>query len=125
MKKLFCLLLLLIATTSFAQDFSKPTNTETLNEQTMIFKAEYGEDRSMGLILWGKSTGLGAILSIVDMTDSPKPTELEMQYEIISHNSLYLLVQGKRFLFVVFRNDIAYIYSAIDDEYWGKLPRTH
>ena len=72
----------------------------------------------------GKSTGLGAILSIVDMTDSPKPTELEMQYEIISHNSLYLLVQGKRFLFVVFRNDIAYIYSAIDDEYWGKLPRT-
>lgn len=125
MKKLFCTLLLLSATIiSFAQDFSGPTNTETLKEQTMMFKQDFGEDKSIALILWGQSTGLGAIIELVDMTKSPKPTELEMQYEIIGSNSLYLLVKGERFQLVVFRNDTAYLYSADDEELWTKIPRT-
>lgn len=125
MKRIVCItLLMLIGVCSFAQEFSKPTNTETLKEQTMMFKQDFGEDKSIALILWGQSTGLGAVLELVDMTESPKPTELEMQYEINSANSLYLLVKGERFQFVVFRNDVAYIYSAEDEELWMKIPRT-
>lgn len=125
MKKIIAILILgLIAFSALAQDFSKPTNTETLKEQTMIFKQEFTEDQSIGLILWGQSTGLGATMEFVDMTNSPRPEEITMSYEIVSGNSLYLLYKGEKFQFVIFRNDTAYIYSADDEKLLMKLPRT-
>ena len=126
MKKLFCLLpLLIIAITSFGQSFTKPTNTETLKEQTMMFKQDFGKDKSISLVLWGQKSGLGAIIELVDMTESPRPTEVKMQYQIESSNTLYLLVKGQKFRYVVFHNDTAYLYSVEDEKLWIKLPRTH
>ena len=109
---------------SFAQEFKRSTSTETLKQQTMIFKQDYEEDQTISLVLWGQSTGLGATLEILDMTQSSKAKEITMQYEIINYSSLYLLVQGEKFMHVVFRNDYAYIYFAESEEYWMKIPRT-
>ena len=124
MKKIIATLILgLIAFSALAQDFSKPTNTETLKEQTMIFKLDLTEDQSSSLALWGQGTGLGAAMEFVDMANSPRPKEIEMTYAIVSHNSLYLLYKGEKFQFVILRNDTAYIYSADDEELLVKLPR--
>lgn len=126
MKKLFCLLsLLIIAITSLGQSFTKPTNTETLKEQTMMFKQDFGKDKYISLVLWGQKSGLGALIELVDMTESPRPTEVKMQYQIESSNTLYLLVKGQKFRYVVFHNDTAYLYSIADEKLWTKLPRTH
>ena len=90
----------------------------------MIFKYELDEDNSFSLILWGKSTGLGAILEIVDMTESPKPKELQCGYEIVDNWTLHLTVGGEKFLLVKFHNDIAYIYSLKEEKLIFKIPRT-
>ena len=66
---------------------------------------------------------MGATLEIVNMAESPKPTEISMEYEINGGNSLYLLVDGKRFQLVVFRNDTAYVYSLPEEELVMALPR--
>lgn len=109
---------------SFAQEFKSSTSTETLKEQTMIFKQDFGEDQAISLVLWGQSTGLGATLEMLDMTQSAKAKERTMQYEIINYSSLYLLMHGEKFMQVVFRNDYAYIYFVESGEFWIKIPRT-
>ena len=124
MKKLFCSIVLLVCfLICSAGDFSTPTNTSTLEQQTMCFSKDYGEHRTISLMLWGQSTGMGATLEIVNMAESPKPTEISMEYEINGGNSLYLLVDGKRFQLVVLRNDTAYVYSLPEEELVMALPR--
>lgn len=125
MKRLFCSILLLACfLICSAGDFFTPTNTSTLKQQTMCFSQDFGEHRTISLMLWGQSTGLGATLEIVDMIESPKPTEISMDYEIKGGNSLYLKINGERFQLVVFRNDTAYVYSLPEEELLITLPRT-
>ena len=107
----------------YAQDFSHPTSTETLKEQTMMFKTEFDDDKSITVVFWGLSSDLGALIEFVDLLDSPKPKDLELQYEIIDKTSLYLLYHGERMYFVKFHKDFAYLYDTTTDKLWLKSPR--
>lgn len=118
------LMVLFITVCGYAQKFEKSTTTNTLKEQTMIFKYEHDQDHSVSLILWGESTGMGAILEIVDMVKSPNPKELECGYEIVDNWTLYLTVRGNRFQLVKFHNDVAYLYSVEEEKLTLKIPRT-
>ena len=66
---------------------------------------------------------MGAVLFMLDLNKSPKPVEMEYQYEVVGSDSLYLTIGGKRFLLVKFYNDNAYVYTVDDEKLVLKLPR--
>ena len=107
----------------FGQNFKNRTCSETLKEQTMGFSREYSEGQKASLTLWGQSTKMGAVLFMLDLNKSPKPVEMEYQYEVVGSDSLYLTMGGKRFLLVKFYNDNAYVYTVDDEKLVLKLPR--